>query len=160
MVKITFDYRRLYTYRLAKWTWHLWRKDKILITYFIDQKKMRFEESLEIAHVSEAQAYGMGFTRGKKIKDELKYLPFKTYVKFIPDIQPPFPLIIMDDSGAVRENYETASTLYDHWKSDSKEKFVKGMTKTTLTGGEQKKLILVAMIGLVAAVGLYFVLFR
>lgn len=160
MVKISFNYRNLYTYRFLAWMWHLLRKDKILITYHMDQRTKRFSESLHIVHITEAQAYGMGYTRGRMIKDELKYLPFRTYVKFIPDIQPPFPLIIMDDSGAVRENYETASTLYDHWNSDSTEKFIKGMTKTTLTGGEQKKLVLVILICAVAAAGLYFVLFR
>lgn len=157
---MSLDYRKLYTYRLAKWLWHIWRKDKLLITYSVDVKSKRFDEELVIAHVSQAQAYAMGFTRGKNIKDEIRYLPFKTYVKFRPDIHPPYPLLIVEEDGTVHENYETSSTLYDHWKSDAQKNFIAGMTKTVLTAGVQKKLVLMLAICAVAAVGLYLILFR
>lgn len=160
MVKLQFDYRKLYTYRFMRWIWQLMTKQKLLITYTIDPKTMRFEENLTIAKISTAQAYGMGYVRGKKIKDEAKYIFFKTYVRFTPDNKPPFPVLIMGDDGVVRENWETSSTLYDHWKSDAGKSFIKGMTKATLTGGDQKKLLMIVGICVVAAIGLYFVLFQ
>lgn len=158
---MSIDYRKLYTWRLLHWLWQLLTKQKLLITYKIDQKAMRFEEHLIIAKVSTAQAYGMGYIRGKNIKDELKYIFFKTYVRFEPDVSPPFPVIVVDDDGRVRENYETASTLYDHYKSDAQKNFIKGITtKTSISGGEKSKLIMIVLICIVAAVGLYFILAR
>lgn len=153
-------YRKLYTWRFLHWLYQLLRKDKILITYSIDKKTLRFEEHLTISHVSTAQAYGMGYTRGRKIKDEFKYLPFKTFVRFTPDEAPPFPVIVMDDDGNVSENWETSSTLYDHWKSDSYKEFVKGVTKTLLTGGDQRSLVLIFLIVAGACAAMYFIFFR
>ena len=152
--------RNSYTYRFFRWVWRFLRGDKILITYAVDPKTQRFDENLVFAHVSVAQAYGMGYVRGKKIKDEFKYLPFKTYVRFTPDIAPPFPVIIMDDAGTMHENYETSSTLYDHWKSDAQSQFIKGVTKTVLSGGDSKILFMILGVAAVACVGMYFIFFR
>lgn len=160
MVSIGAVVRKMYTYRFLLWIYKILRKDKILITYNIDPKTMRFTEQLTIAHVSMAQAYGMGYIKGVKIKDELKYMPFKTFVRFTPDQQPPFPVIIMDDDGKMHENFETSSTLYDHWKSDAQAQFIKGITKTVLTGGDGKILIMILGIVAVACVGMYFIFFR
>lgn len=151
---------RTYTYRFLHWIYRIIRNDKILITYDVDPKTQRFNENLQFAHVSKAQAYGMGYVRGKKIKDELKYLPFKTFVRFTPDTRPPFPVVIMDDEGNLHENYETSSTLYDHWKSDAQSQFIKGVTKTVLSGGDSKILFMILGVAAVACVGMYFIFFR
>lgn len=153
-------YRKLYTWRFLHWLYQLLRKDKILITYSIDKNTLRFEEHMVIAHVTTAQAYGMGYTRGKKIKDEFKYLPFKIFVRFTPDEQPPFPVMVMCEDGSIIENHETSSTLYDHWKSDSQKNFIKGTTKTVLGGGDQKTLVLIFLIVAGACAAIYFLFFR
>lgn len=160
MVNVIAGIKKLYTYRFFYWVYRILRKDKILIDYHIDPKTMRFDENLRITHISMAQAYGMGYTKGVKMKDELKYLPFKTFVRFTPDDKPPFPVVIMDNDGVLHENYETSSTLYDHWKSDAQAQFIKGVTKTVLTGGDGKILLMILGIAAVAAVGMYFLFFR
>lgn len=153
-------YRKLYTWRFFHWLYQILRKDKILITYNIDKKTLRFDEHLTIAHVSTAQAYGMGYTRGRKIKDEFKYLPFKTFVRFVPDEPPPFPVIVMDDEGNLTENWETSSTLHDYWKSDAQKEFIKGATKTLISGGDQRILVILFAIIAMACVAIYFFFFR
>lgn len=151
-------YQKLYTYRFIRWLWMIWRGYKILITYNVDKDSGRFSEVLKIDKVTTAQAYGMGYIRGKKIKDELKYMPFKTYVRFFPDDHPPHPVIIMDEDGQISENWETSSTLYDHWKSDSTDLFLKGMTKTVMAGVDQKKLIMIFLLVAGACAGIYFIM--
>lgn len=139
-----------------RWLWYLLRGYRVLITYNVDTRTKRFNEELYFRRFSQKQIYGMGYVRGKKIKDELKFLPFKIYVRFAPDIKPPHPVLIMDDEGNVRENWETSSTMHDHWRSDSTDQFLKGMTKTVLPGGDQKTLIILFMIIACACVAVYF----
>lgn len=152
-------YRKLYTYRFLKWLWMILKGYRILIDYTVDADAMRFSEHLQFVKLSASQIIGMGYTRGRNIKDELKYLPFKTYVRFYPDVRPDFPVIIAHADGTTAENYETSSTLHDHWKSDSVDSFIKGMTtKATLSKGDQTKLIMVFLLVGAACVGAYFII--
>ena len=152
-------YRKLYTYRFLKWLWMILKGYRILIDYTVDADAMRFSENLRFVKLSAAQIIGMGYTRGKKIKDEFKYLPFKTYVRFYPDVSPDFPVAIAHPDGTTTDNWETSSTLHDHWKSDSVESFIKGMTtKATLSKGDQTKLIMIFLLVAGACAGAYFII--
>lgn len=143
----------------TSWLYRKWKKQVILITYNVNPKTMYFDESLSFASLTEAQARGMGYLRGRKIKDELKYATFPIYVKWSPDIEPMVPSVYDLDLKADVENRETSSTLYDHFKSNSVEKFLKGMTtKTSLPAIDQKKLLMLAAIVIGAIVGVYIIL--
>lgn len=105
----------------------------------------------------------MGYVKGEKIYDKLSCSAFKTYVKFQPDLPPmvPYSLVPSMDGKKLQkvENRETSSTLYDHWKSNAIEKFLKGMTtKTGLPPIDQKKLMMLGAIALGALAGIYMLL--
>ena len=143
--------------RFFRWLKAVIKGYRLLVTYNVSQKDAKFDEGLEIAPISEAQAYAMGYVRGIKIKDELKYMPFKTYVRFIPDI-PPLE-VVCEVEGESVYNHETSSTLYDHWRSDALERFLAGMTtKKALTPLDQKKLIMIGLIVAGAALGIWLIL--
>lgn len=142
--------------RFYRWVYRILTSQKVLITY--ELVGGRVHETLRFAKISKAQAIGMGFLRGKKIKDELAFAPFKIYVRFIPD-NPPLTPYSTDPDGTVRENMETASTLYDHYRNDAVLKFLKGMTtKKVMTPIDQKKLLMIVGILAGAGLGLYMIL--
>lgn len=137
----------------SAWLYHLLKGDRILISYSMDPDTHRFSRDLFFAHVTEAQAYGMGFQRGIKILDELKYSPFKVYVRFNPDAPPGIPLI-KDESGNLVQCFETSSTLYDYWRSDASERFLFGMTtKKAMSLLDMKKLIMIGVVIAAAVAG-------
>lgn len=138
------------------WLTHMVYNDRILLTYRMDARTQKFQRDLTFARISEGQAYGMGYQRAVKFLDEMKYLPFKTYVRFIPDVRPA-PPVICDKDGQQRVCLETSSTLYDHWRTDSLEKFLSGMvTKAMkLVPIEQKQLLMIIVIIAAAAAGIY-----
>lgn len=151
----SFDPKQLYTYRLLRWSYQVIMRHKLLITYNVNPDRMTFDENIFIRKMSKAQVYSLGYIRGKKMKDELKYLPFTCYVKFSNAAQPAFPVTILDDSGESYPCYETSSTLYDRYKSRSEELFMKGITtKTSISGGDMKTLAMIAIIAAVAIVGI------
>lgn len=105
----------------------------------------------------------MGYVKGEKIYDKLSCSVFKTYVKFRPDLPPmvPYSMAPTPDGKKLQqiENRETSSTLYDNWKSNAIEKFLKGMTtKTSLPPIDQKKLMMLGAIALGALAGIYMLL--
>lgn len=141
------------------WIYRKWTKQIILITYYVNPSTMYFEENLHFAKMTDAQARNMGYLRGKKIKDELKYATFPIYVRWSPNVEPMTASVYDMDLKANIENRETSSTLYDHFKSNAVEKFLKGMTtKTSLPQIDQKKLLMLAAIVIGAIVGVYIIL--
>lgn len=135
------------------WIKRLARGERILMTYQMDPCTQTYGVSLMFARVTEAQAYGMGYQRGVKMMDELKYAPFKTYVRFFPDEAPAAPAFT-NAEGILVECSETASTMYDHWRSDNLEKFLSGMiTKKQMAPIDQKKLLMILLIAGAAAAG-------
>lgn len=112
--------------------------------------------------MSEAQARSMGYIKGEKMFDQLSCSVFRTWVRFSPDTPPmvPFSTFYQSDGTPVQiENRETSSTLYDNWKSNAVERFLKGMTtKATLPAIDQKKLLMIGAIVLGAIVGIYLIL--
>jgi len=142
--------------RFFRWVYRILTDQKVLITYELHED--RFTETLTYAKISNAQAIGMGYLKGKKMKDALAFAPFKIYVRFIPD-NPPLTAYSTDPDGTVRENMETASTLYDHYRNDAVMKFLKGMTtKKTMAPIDQKKLLMIIGIIAGAGLGLYMIL--
>lgn len=138
---------------LLSWVKKIARGERILMTYTMDPATQIYDVNLVFARVSEAQAYGMGYQRGIKMLDELKYAPFKTYVRFVPDVSPEAP-VYKDSDGGLVVCCETASTLYDHWRSDNLEKFLSGMiTKKQLAPIDLKKLLMILIIAGAAAAG-------
>lgn len=149
----------LYTVRFAIWLYHVFRKDCMLITYETDLRTKRFRETMRIAHVTEAQAYSMGFQRGVKIKDNLGSLGIHTYVRFV-GIHRPEPFSYEQDGETV-VNRETSATLYDYHRSNSIQTFLKGMlTKTAFPMIDIKVLAMVAAIAVAAAAGVLWVVMR
>lgn len=148
------------TRRFFGWLRMAIRGDAILIDYYPDTARMSYTTRMHICRISTAQAYSMGYIRGFKILDGWKYLPFKTYVKFNGGKPVAFPTETIDDDGKPYTVLETSSTLFDRYKSKSTEKFVRGMTKTSLTLGDQRKLILIAVVGLVAVAGMALLFMR
>lgn len=142
--------------RFFRWIYRILTDQKVLITYELVGD--RFHETLTYAKISQSQAISMGYLRGRKIKDELAFAPFKIFVRFVPDT-PPLKAYSTDPDGEVRENMETASTLNDHFHNDAVEKFLKGMTtKKTMTPIDQKKLLMIIGIIAGAGLGLYMIL--
>lgn len=94
--------------------------------------------------------------------DKLSCSVFRTYVRFSPDTPPmtPFSTFYQSDGSPVQiENRETSSTLYDNWKSNAVERFLKGMTtKTSLPVVDQKKLMMIGAIVIGAIFGVYMIL--
>ena len=145
---------------MTSWIRHMLRNDKILITFHMSENTQKFTRDLTYAHVSEEQAYSMGYQRGIRILDEFRYIFFKTYVKFIPDISPGY-YTYTDADGNVIECRESSSTLYDHWRSDTQEKFMAGMTtKTSLSPSQLKQLGMIGIIVAAAAVGVLLLVRR
>lgn len=144
----------------TSWLYRKLTKQVILLDYNVDVKDRRAYETLRFAKMRKAQAYSMGYVKGKKMKDELKYATFPIYVRFSPPIAPAVPFLIDEASQAKIENRETSSTLYDHWKSNAIEKFLKGMTtRTALPSIDQKKLLMIALIIIGAVAGIYLTIF-
>lgn len=142
---------------LFQWLKHVWKGDKILIDFHMDIPRQRYHPNLKFATISEAQAFGMGYVRGYKMLDEFKYIPFKTYVRFHPDEAPTTPYEIVDKE--IVSNYETASTLYDHFATDAVAKFLSGMTtKKTLAPIDVKKLAMIGCIIAAAAAGILLIM--
>lgn len=104
----------------------------------------------------------MGYIKGEKMFDQLSCSVFRTWVRFSPDTPPmvPYSTFYQSDGTPVQiENRETSSTLYDSWKSNSVERFLKGMTtKASLPVVDQKKLLMIGAIVLGAIVGIYMIL--
>ena len=126
------------------WLGRIIRGERILITYRVDPDSKTFKRDLWFARVSEAQAYSVGYVRGQRMLDEFKYAPFKTYVRFVPDLPP-----------AQISTHETASTLFDYWRSNATKNFMQGMTtKKTMAPIEQKQLIMIIVIAAAAALGI------
>lgn len=144
---------------ILKLLWRAIRGDIILLTYHVTAD-LTYTKNLQIAHLKESQAYSMGYRRGYRMLDQWRYLPFKTYVKFQNFKSPQFPTQTIDDDGSSYVTLETSGTLFDSYRSKSAEKFVKGMTKTTITAGEQKKLLLVIAIGAIAAAAMAVLFLR
>ena len=142
--------------RFFRWIYRILTDQKVLITYELIGD--RFHEILTYAKISNAQAISMGYLRGRKMKDEIGFVPFKIYVRFVPDT-PPLKAYSTGPDGEVRENMETASTLYDHYRNEAVEKFLKGMmTKKTIAPIDQKKLLMIIGIIAGAGLGLYMIL--
>lgn len=141
----------------TSWLYRKLTRHVILITFNVDRDKQRASENLVFAKVSKAQAYSMGYVKGKKMKDKLRYATFPIYVKFVPELP---PLVPYRYEGQTKiENRETSSTLFDHFKSNAIEKFLKGMTtKTSLAKIDQTKLLMLAAVVIGAIVGVYFIL--
>lgn len=135
------------------------RGDIILLTYHVTPD-MTYTKNLAIMRLTESQAYSMGYRRGYRMLDQWRYLPFKTYVKFQNCKSPQFPTQTIDDDDTEYVTLETAGTLFDSYRSKSAEKFVKGMTKASITAGDQKKLLLVIAIGAIAAAAMAFLFLR
>lgn len=131
---------------------------KVLITYRMAPPD-RFTEELHYSKVSEAQAYSMGYVRGRNIKDEARFIPFRIYVRFEPDA-PPLPIPPSVIAGKEVPYRETASTFYEQTMSKSIEKFLNGMKAQRISSMDMKKLAMVGLIGAVAAIGIIFILMR
>lgn len=145
--------------RFCRWVYRILDKQIILIDYNVDVSRRRYNEVFKFARMSSAQAISMGYIRGKNIKDEIAYIPFKIYVRFTPSAAPPDPFTTYED-GTIVPNLETSSTLWDHWRSDAIEKFLAGMTtRKTLAPIDQKKLLMIGVVIVGALAGLY-ILFR
>lgn len=145
---------------ILKLLWRAIRGDIILLTYHVTAD-LTYTKTLTVARLKEPQAYSMGYRRGYRMLDQWRYLPFKTYVKFQGGKSPQFPTQTIDDDGSAYVTLETAGTLFDSYRSKSAEKFVKGMTKaSSITAGDQKKLLLVIAIGAIAAAALAFLFLR
>lgn len=144
----------------SSWLYRKWNRQIILITYNVNPKTMYFTETLTYARMTEAQARTMGYIKGKKIKDEFRYAIFPIYVRFFPDVEPRIPTTLDMDLKTEVENRETSSTLYDHFKSNAIEKFLKGMTTkaNTLTAMDKNKLLMIVALIAGAAFGLYIIL--
>lgn len=126
------------------WLLRIIRNEKVLITYHVYPESKKFRRDLWFARISEAQAYSAGYIRGVRMLDKLYYAPFKTYVRFIPDLPP-----------AELSTHETASTLFDYWRSNATKNFMQGMTtKKTMAPIEQKQLIMIIVIAAAAAIGI------
>lgn len=126
------------------WLLRIIRGDRILITYHVDPDSKKYRRDLWFARISEAQAYSAGYVRGIRMLDEFKYAPFKAYVRFVPDPAP-----------AQISTHETASTLFDYWRSNATKNFMQGMTtKKTMAPIEQKQLIMIIIIAAAAAIGI------
>lgn len=135
--------------RLFRWLGRIFHGECILIDYYIEPETQRFSATKFYARYSEAQAYASGYVKGVKILDKFSEIPFKAYVRFHPDL-PPVP------SGSL----ETASTLYDHWRSNATAKFLHGMmTKKTLAPIETKQIIMIGIIAAAAAAGILLLVF-
>lgn len=135
--------------RMFVWIGRVIRGDRVLIDYYIDVESQKFSTNTYYARISEAQAYAMGYVKGVKMLDRFSEIPFKSYVRFHPDL-PPVP----------SESLETASTLYDHWRSNATAKFLHGMmTKKTLAPIEMKQLIMIGIIAAAAAAGILLLVF-
>lgn len=153
-------YRRWRTWRFFNWLFRVVRGDKLLIDYRVGAD-LKFDETLRIENLSIAQVYSLGYIRGRHIRDEVKYMFFKTFVKFSPLDAIPYPVMITGDDQVQRPNRETSSTLYDFWRSDSIREFLKGMmTKIGMPAVTQKQIVMLACIALAAALGVYFVIMR
>lgn len=146
--------------RFFSWLRKVIRGDVILLTYYPNSDAMTYRMDMMIAPISTTQAYSMGYIRGYKMLDGWKYLPFKTFVKFVNLQAVKFPTETVDNAGKPYAVLETSSTLYDRYKTKSTEKFVKGMTKTSITLGDQRKLIMIVLVALVAIGGMAFLFMR
>lgn len=145
--------------RFCRWAYRILDKQIILIDYNIDTSRRRYHENFRFVRMSSAQAINLGYIRGKNIKDEIAYMPFRIYVRFTPGAAPPDPYTTYED-GTIVPNLETSSTLWDHWRSDAIEKFLSGMTtRRTLAPIDQKKLMMIGVVIVGALAGLY-ILFR
>lgn len=101
----------------------------------------------------------MGYVRGRKIKDEMAFAPFKIYVRFVPDVPPlAIPPVVMD--GEDVEVRETASTLYDSLLSKALDRFIDDMRTRKITSLDLKKLAMVGVIGAAAVAGILLILMR
>lgn len=135
--------------RLFVWIGRIIRGERVLIDYYVDVESQKFSTNTYYARISEAQAYAMGYVKGVKMLDRFSEIPFKAYVRFNPDL-PPVP----------SESLETASTLYDHWRSNATAKFLHGMmTRKTLAPIEMKQLIMIGIIAAAAAAGILLLVF-
>lgn len=153
------SYKHWMITRFFRWLYRVMDGQIVLIDYHVNPSTHRFHETLVYSKLSSAQAIGMGYIRGKKIKDEVAFIPFKIYVRFTPNEAPPLPYTVCDD-GSMMPNIETSSTLWDHWRSDSIEKFLNGLTtKKALAPIDQKKLMMIGVIAAGALAGLY-ILFK
>lgn len=142
------------------WVIQVLRGDIVLIDYYPDSEDMSYVKRVAISEMKPKDAHHLGYCKGLKMLDELKYLPFKTFVRFNKIQNVAFPTETIGDDGKPYLLLETSSTLYDRLKTKSTEKFVKGMTKTSLTGGEQKRLIMIVAIALIAVLGMAFIFLR
>ena len=134
---------------LFRWIRRIYHGECILIDYYIDTDRQKFTATKFYARFSEAQAYAAGYVKGVKVLDKFSEIPFRSYVRFHPDL-PPVP----------SRSLETASTLYDHWKSNATAKFLHGMmTKKTLAPIEMKQLIMIGIIAAAAAAGILLLVF-
>lgn len=143
-----------------RWLIQAIRGDIVLIDYYPDDIDMAYIKRIAISEMAVTDAYHFGYIKGRKMLDELKYIPFKTYVRFNNTEQVAFPTETIGNDGEPYLLLETSSTLYDRLKTKSTEKFVKGMTKTSLTGGDQRRLIMIIAIALIAVLGMVFVFLR
>lgn len=142
------------------WILKIIRGDIVLADCHIDPDAMTYTTRLRIVPMSQATAYSMGYIRAYKFLDGWKWLPFRVYVRFIGAEPVPFPTETIDDDGSTYTVLETSSTLFDRYRTKSTEKFVKGMTRISITLGDQRKLILIAAVGLIAAAGMALIFLR
>ena len=143
-----------------RWVVQVIRGDIVLIDYYPDPDEMTYTKSVSISEIKAKDAYHLGYSKGVKMLDELKYLPFKAYVRFNWTEPVAFPTETIGDDGKPYYLLETSSSVYDRFKTKSTEKFVKGMTKASLTGGDQKRLIMIVAIALIAVLGMAFIFLR
>lgn len=143
-----------------RWLIQAIRGDIVLIDYYLDGDEMKYTKRVAISEMPASDASHLGYIKGFKMLDEIKYIPFKEFVRFN-NLEPvAFPTETIGDDGEPYRLLETSSTLYDRYRTKSTEKFVKGMTKASLTGGDQKKLVMLALIAIIAVAGMAFIFLR
>lgn len=137
---------------LHQWILYRWYKGEVILLDYRQRDDQTATESFRFARISEAQAFAMGYRRAIGFCDELKYSPFKKFVRFYdsPGYQPIHP-----------KDKETSATLYEYYRSKADERFIEGVTTNKkLRPDEMKKLAIIAVVGAVAAIGVAFIMLK
>lgn len=150
---------------MTLWILRILRKEKVLLDYYVEPDGSHYTRSMNYTRLSSSDIRIQGYLKGKRMLDKMKYYGLPVYVRFHDLTKaPPYmvPITGPDGKTTLQKSKETSSTLHDYFSSNAQQNFVKGMTtKANLLGKmDQKQLMMLAIVGIGAAVGLYMMFMR
>ena len=150
---------------MTLWIFRILNKEKVLIDYYMEPDSGYYTKSMDYSRLPAPDIRIQGYIKGKRMLDKMKYYGLPVYVRFhgLTKSAPYMvPMTGPDGKTLLQRCKETSSTLHDYFASNAQQNFVKGMTtKANLLGKmDQKQLMMLAIVGIGAAVGLYMMFMR